>query len=122
MPATASEQRFLERINSARLDPLGNAARYISDYAPLTSGNSDIQSALNYFGVNGSLLLQQFSALVPVQPLAFNDALAAAARNPNLAMIDADTYVMSYKGIFDGSCTGPDGKAEKMATLKMIKK
>ena len=87
MPATASEQLFLELINSARLDPLGNAARYISDYAPLTSGNSDIQSALNYFGVNGSLLLQQFSALVPVQPLAFNDALAAAARAHNVAML-----------------------------------
>ena len=98
MPATASEQLFLELINSARLDPLGNAALYISDYAPLTSGNSDIQSALNYFGVNGSLLLQQFSALVPVQPLAFNDALAAAARAHNLAMINADTQSHQLPG------------------------
>ena len=98
MPATASEQLFLELINSARLDPLGNAARYISDYAPLTSGNSDIQSALNYFGVNGSLLLQQFSALVPVQPLAFNDALAAAARAHNVAMINADTQSHQLPG------------------------
>ena len=34
--------------------------------------------------------------------------------DPQMAMIDADTYVMSYKGTFDGSCTGPDGKAEKL--------
>ena len=78
MPSTASEQLFLELINSARLDPLGNAALYINDYAPLLSSDSAIQSALNYFGVSGNVLLQQFSALVPVQPLAFNDALAAA--------------------------------------------
>ncbi len=28
--------------------------------------------------------------------------------------IDADTYVMSYKGTFDGTCTGEDGKAQKL--------
>ena len=28
--------------------------------------------------------------------------------------IDADTYVVSYKGTFDGTCTGEDGKAEKL--------
>ena len=98
MPSTASEQLFLELVNSARLDPLGNAALYISDYAPLISSDSSIQSALNYFGVSGSLLLQQFSALVPAQPLAFNDALAAAARNHNLAMIDADTQSHQLPG------------------------
>jgi ketosteroid isomerase-like protein len=31
---------------------------------------------------------------------------------PHLATIDADTYVLSYKGTFDGTCT-VDGKAEK---------
>lgn len=33
---------------------------------------------------------------------------------PQMAKIDADTYVVSYKGTFDGTCTGPDGKAEKL--------
>jgi hypothetical protein len=27
-----------------------------------------------------------------------------------MARIDADIYVLSYRGTFDGSCTGPDGK------------
>ena len=30
--------------------------------------------------------------------------------DPQMAKIDADTYLLSYKGRFDGSCTGPDGK------------
>lgn len=34
--------------------------------------------------------------------------------DPQMSMINADTYVMSYKGTFDGSCTGPDGKAMKL--------
>lgn len=34
--------------------------------------------------------------------------------DPQMVKIDADTYVVSYKGNFDGSCSGPDGKAEKI--------
>jgi hypothetical protein len=30
--------------------------------------------------------------------------------DPQMARIDADIYVLSYRGTFDGSCTGPDGK------------
>jgi len=33
---------------------------------------------------------------------------------PQMASIDADTYVLTYKGTFDGSCTGPDGKSMKI--------
>ena len=34
---------------------------------------------------------------------------------PQMAMIDADTYVLSYKGTFDGTCNdGPGGKAMKL--------
>ena len=33
---------------------------------------------------------------------------------PQMAMIDADTAVLSYKGTFDGTCPGADGKQEKM--------
>jgi len=34
--------------------------------------------------------------------------------DPQPFFIDADTYVITYKGTFDGSCTGEDGKAEKI--------
>ena len=33
---------------------------------------------------------------------------------PQMAMIDADTAVLTYKGTFDGTCSGPDGKAMKL--------
>jgi ketosteroid isomerase-like protein len=31
-----------------------------------------------------------------------------------MAKIDADTYVLSYRGTWDGTCTGPDGKSTKI--------
>ena len=34
--------------------------------------------------------------------------------DPQMSKIDADTYVLSYKGTFDGSCTAPDGKSMKV--------
>jgi len=34
--------------------------------------------------------------------------------DPQMSTIDADTYVISYKANFDGSCTGPDGKSMKV--------
>ena len=33
---------------------------------------------------------------------------------PQTAKIDNDTYVLSYKGTFDGTCKGPDGKDMKL--------
>jgi Domain of unknown function (DUF4440) len=34
--------------------------------------------------------------------------------DPQMARIDADTYVLSYRGTFDGSCAGPGGKPMKI--------
>jgi ketosteroid isomerase-like protein len=34
--------------------------------------------------------------------------------DPKMAKIDDDNYVLSYKGTFDGSCTGADGKSMKI--------
>ena len=34
--------------------------------------------------------------------------------DPLMARIDADTYVLSYRGTFDGSCAGADGKPMKI--------
>ena len=90
MASTNSEQLLLELVNSARLDPLGDTQRYITSFSPLQSNDPDIQDALNFFQVSGSLLLQQLQALTPAQPLAWNEQLAVAARLHNQAMIAAD--------------------------------
>lgn len=37
--------------------------------------------------------------------------------DPQTARIDADTYVLSYRGKFDGSCTAPDGKSMKLPSM-----
>jgi hypothetical protein len=34
--------------------------------------------------------------------------------DPLMARIDADTYLLSYRGTLDGSCHGPDGKPTKI--------
>jgi hypothetical protein len=37
-----------------------------------------------------------------------------AVDDPLVAKIDADTYLLSYRGTFEGSCTSPDGKSLKI--------
>ena len=34
--------------------------------------------------------------------------------DPHMARIDRDTYALSYKGTFDGTCAGTDGKSMKL--------
>lgn len=34
--------------------------------------------------------------------------------DPQMSKINDDTYAVVYKGTFDGTCTGPDGKAQKI--------
>jgi uncharacterized protein YkwD len=84
---SAAEQLLLEYINDARLDPMGDAARYISSYNPLTSPNSDIEQAFRQFGVSGSKLEAAFEALKPVEPVAWNADLTNAARAHSSLMI-----------------------------------
>ena len=67
--SNANEQMFLELINSARLDPLGDTARYISSYGTQAhSSVGNIESALDFFNVSGTKLLKQLTALNPAQP------------------------------------------------------
>jgi Ca2+-binding RTX toxin-like protein len=95
---SANEQMLLELINDARLNPMGNAARYITSYSPLTSNDASIQNALNFFGVNGTMLQTAFAALVPVQPLAWNNLLADAATGHNNLMISFDSQSHQLPG------------------------
>jgi len=91
MTAPTSEELYmLELINEARLDPLASAERYISSYSTLSSSQPNIQNALDFFGVSGDALLDAFSALEPVGPLAWNSKLASAAEKHSAQMIAAD--------------------------------
>jgi hypothetical protein len=72
MPASALEQMLLELINRARLDPLGEAARFGID-------------------LNEGLAPNTISA-VSKQPLAMNEQLLSAARAHSQDMIDRDYF------------------------------
>ncbi|WP_158745809.1 DUF4214 domain-containing protein [Acidisphaera sp. L21] len=98
MPTSANEQYLLELINDARMNPLGDAARYISSYTAATSSQADVQSALTQFGVDGVRLLAAFQALTPSQPVAFSDVLAGGALAHNQAMIATDTQAHQTTG------------------------
>src|SRR5579884_892613 len=87
MSASPQEQLLLEYINDARLDPLGDAAKFIASFSPLSSNDADVQSALTFFGVSGSTLQSQLAALAPAPPVAWNDSLATAARQHSSLMI-----------------------------------
>jgi Ca2+-binding RTX toxin-like protein len=85
------EQLLLEYINHTRLNPFGEAARYISSYAASpTSPDADIQSALTFFKVSGPALQAALAALTPVQPLAWSSALHDAATGHSNQMIASD--------------------------------
>ena len=95
---TDLEQYLLELVNDARLNPMGNAARYLSSYSPLRSPDPDIQSSLTFFGVDGAALQAAYQALVPVQPVAWSETLAAAARTHDQAMVAADQQTHQAPG------------------------
>jgi len=59
---------------------------------------------------------QQMDKAAVVKMVAANKCVVRdwKLEDPQMARIDADTYVLSYKGTYDGSCTTPDGKSMKI--------
>ena len=59
---------------------------------------------------------QQMDKAAVIKMIAGNkcDVKDPKLEDPQTAKIDADTYVLSYKGTFEGSCTAPDGKSIKI--------
>ena len=101
MSSTADEQYLLELINEARLDPVGDAGRYIASFDPIGSKAKDIDQTLKYFNVDGGAFLQALSQLPPAQPVAFNDSLTAAALAHDARMIADDRQEHQLPGEAD---------------------
>lgn len=85
---SAYAQLVLELINRYRLDPAGEYDRLINSNGQAVQSN--IQSALNYFGVDLEALEDQLDDASPVAPLAWNANLAAAALTHSELMIEYD--------------------------------
>ncbi|MEZ5742979.1 MAG: CAP domain-containing protein [Sphingomonadaceae bacterium] len=90
---TASEQLMLEIINRMRMDPAGEYAR-LTDPAVL----SQIQGAINFFGVDMSAFQSQMAVYSARAPYAWNDALASAAHDHSALMIAEDTQSHQLPG------------------------
>lgn len=96
---TSTEQVMLYDTNRVRLDPQGELTNYLfTSLSPLTSPDSNVNFAMNYFSVDTAQFLQQWSALVSTAPLAWNSALYDAAAGHNAAMIAADQQSHQVSG------------------------
>ena len=78
---TAEEQLYLEMINRARADPVAEGLRLA------TTTDPDVLTAYQYFGVNLTLLQNEFNALPAQPPLAPNACLTPAARSHSAWML-----------------------------------
>lgn len=78
------EQYMLELINRMRANPAAELPLL------LNSGDPNVLSSLNFFNVNQTLLAQQWAALTPGPPLAWNDAIASASVAHSLLMAQLD--------------------------------
>src|SRR5438552_1969324 len=95
LTVTPREQELLEMLNRMRTNPQG-------EYTILTqTKNKDVLDALSFFGVNLTVLQQQFSKLTAVQPLAWDASLRGAALAHSQAMIDADEQTHQAPGELD---------------------
>jgi Calx-beta domain/Domain of unknown function (DUF4114)/SdrD B-like domain/Cysteine-rich secretory protein family len=89
---TAQAQEMLELVNRMRRAPAAELNLL------LNSGDPKIAQALQQFGVDRTLLAQQWSGLVPVAPLAWSAELATSAAGHNQQMIVTDTQAHQLTG------------------------
>lgn len=96
---TAFEQAMLEYINQARLKPAGEFDVILSIATDGTANTqANIDSAVRYSGVDLDAFREQMTAFDPVAPLAWNGALATAALDHTVLMIETDTQSHSLPG------------------------
>jgi hypothetical protein len=84
------EQAFLEDLNRVRRDPQAELNVLFSSLNPLVAREPSVRAAMQFFGVNGTVLLSQWASLVAAPPLAWNDILSQTATNHNVVMRDQD--------------------------------
>lgn len=95
------EQEMLELLNKMRMDPAGELSRLLVSTNPIQARDPEVQAALQYFGVNGSVLASQFASLTAAQPLAWSNGLMTSSRIHNQLMITADVQSHQLPGEAD---------------------
>lgn len=102
---TSEEQLWLEMVNRFRADPVGELDRLANYTTPggttfgtPASDDTDVASALNFFGVDSEVLRNQFDALSSAPPLAWNQDLHDSATTYSGVMIANDQQSHSLDG------------------------
>jgi hypothetical protein len=90
--AGAREQYMLELINRMRENPAAELPIL------LNSGDADVASAMSYFGVDRTMLANQWAQLTAAPPVAWNDNLADAALGHSQALAAADAQSHQLPG------------------------
>ncbi len=85
---TGFEQELLEHTNRMRMNPSEElGVLFDSQPQPLVATDPHVQTAIQYFSVDGTVLKTQWEQLRPASPLAWNPSLLNAARGHSQAMI-----------------------------------
>ncbi len=87
-----AEQYIMTLTNEMRVNPQAQLPLL------LNSGDSNITTALNYYQVNQTLLQQQWAALTPTAPLAWNSILYGTATAHNQLMLADNTQSHQLPG------------------------
>ncbi|KIT15621.1 DUF4214 domain-containing protein [Jannaschia aquimarina] len=88
---TDFEQMMLELVNRARRDPEGEIVDAVGPGV-----QSNVASAMRYFGVDVRAYEQQLSALDPVAPLAWNGKLADAAAGHTARLVEEEAQTHQF--------------------------
>lgn len=99
------EQLTVELINQARLNPSGEYERWV------TNAPQRVQDAIDFFNVDLTILKEQFDALVPVAPVAWNEALGVSSAAYSQLMLDTDTQSHGLDGLGIGARLAASGYA-----------
>ncbi|MEM7526429.1 MAG: CAP domain-containing protein [Pseudomonadota bacterium] len=92
------EQLYLEFINRARADPLGELDLLIANVDPPAGVQPNITSALSFFNVDIDLLYSQLTGVASAAPLAWNLSLGRSAEVHSEAMISFDIQSHNVPG------------------------
>ncbi len=95
---TPFEQAMLESINRVRADPQAELDVLFSSTDPLTAFDPSTQRAIDFFDVDRTTLLNQWSQLESAAPLAWNENLIDAATTHNELMRSADSQSHQVPG------------------------
>ncbi len=95
---TGMEQELLQLVNRFRTDPQGELTRLVDRLNPISSPERYIMEELQFWGVSGTALAEQWKSLTPVPPLAWSESLYSSAHAHNAAMIQHDDQQHQFPG------------------------